>query len=210
MIPKHNFLPTKMGKKSDSSEEPIKKSVKLSDYVRNQLLTKGSDASDSEKEDTPKNVISLETEQNQLKEQFLESVRMHEIGNDGDEEFLKKRKIPKEEKENDENEYNEWSKQQEKKRPKKQVTSESKKFWTSAEEENEKFLRDYILNEGWKDKNKGRIPSYAEIIGENDEQDAEELEKMEKFETTYAYRHEHPDAKTLPSHPRNIDTSLRR
>jgi len=133
---KVNFFTEEDGEKSDSSEENQSKPVQLSDYIRNKLLADGNDSSDS---DEPPKIISLEEEQKQLKKQFWDSV--NEMEKDDNGELLKERKISKSEKENEEKEFNEWNKKQEQKHHKKSVKSEAQKFWISADDENEKFLK---------------------------------------------------------------------
>jgi len=60
-------------------------------------------------------------------------------------------------------------------------------FWTKeAEDENEEFLRRYIINEGWVDKDKGG-PTFDPL---DIDQDEETLEQQEQYERQYNFRFE--------------------
>lgn len=62
-------------------------------------------------------------------------------------------------------------------------------FWKARElDENEKFLRDYILNKRWIESND--IPTYDELIEQEDE---EALEKQDEFEAEYNFRNVHQE-----------------
>jgi len=47
------------------------------------------------------------------------------------------------------------------------------------------------LNEGWVDKEKDRVPSYDEIIQE-DEKDLDDIDNQDEFEAKYNFRFEEP------------------
>lgn len=62
-------------------------------------------------------------------------------------------------------------------------------FWKARElDENENFLRDYILNKRWIESND--IPTYDELIEQEDE---EALEKQDEFEAEYNFRNVHQE-----------------
>jgi protein KRI1 len=62
-----------------------------------------------------------------------------------------------------------------------------KKMWTDDRlPEDERFLRDYILNQRYREKDDGEFPTYEEIVGDDD--DEEEIEKQEEFECKYDFR----------------------
>jgi len=96
------------------------------------------------------------------------------------------------------------------------------RFYGQDEEldHNEKFLRNYILNEGWKDKNGGAvnrqdrgfidpreevIPELKEKLVAVDDEDSQREDEMDKFECKYNFRFEDPNAATLTSHARNAN-----
>jgi protein KRI1 len=78
------------------------------------------------------------------------------------------------------------------------------RFYGSDEklDPSERFLRNYILNEGWKDKTQMAVfddPKLKKI----DKEDDERLDEMEAYETAYNFRYEDPNAATITSHARN-------
>ncbi|ORX37669.1 hypothetical protein BD324DRAFT_622820 [Kockovaella imperatae] len=111
----------------------------------------------------------------------------------------------------------------------------SKKTKQSKQEADENFLMDYILNRGWIDRSDRHVPTYDEVVAnaeadlhddaaEDEPRNAEAgpsqpwgvLEedefddKAEEFESAYNFRYEEPGAETIHTHPRNIDTLVRR
>ena len=63
------------------------------------------------------------------------------------------------------------------------------RYWTDPNlTTDEKFLRDYVLERAWIEKDKGKIPTYDDVIAA--EGSEEELEHTEEFEKKYNFRHE--------------------
>lgn len=62
----------------------------------------------------------------------------------------------------------------------------------------DKFLRNYILNEGWKDKGAMQQEQKAKIM--DDDSDKEDVE--DRFEKSYNFRFEDPTGATITSHAR--------
>lgn len=73
----------------------------------------------------------------------------------------------------------------------------------------EQFLIDYILSRGWIEKDRKTLPSYEQIIAE-DEEDEEAVEKMEEFEEKYNFRFEQPGGDQIVTYSRHVDGSMRR
>ena len=70
----------------------------------------------------------------------------------------------------------------------------------------EAFLRDFIMNEKWKeDETKLNI-----IGGGHGSSSEEEVEEAEKFEAKYNFRFEEPDGANIVSHARRIEGTVRR
>ncbi len=73
-----------------------------------------------------------------------------------------------------------------------------RRYWSDpALDSDELFLRDYILNRGYLDKDAKRIPRYEELVGEEEEgeeeeEDEEAVERQEEFEKKYNFRFEEP------------------
>ncbi|CAH7688086.1 KRI1-like family-domain-containing protein [Phakopsora pachyrhizi] len=108
----------------------------------------------------------------------------------------------------------------------------------AIQDENEEFLRNYLLGRGWIDKEDKRIPKYAEITKSNngerksvhlspsnpnavilgqtvvdkaqgDDEDEEFVERAEEFEASYNFRFEN-SVPSISTHSRSIETSARR
>ncbi|KAJ8327029.1 hypothetical protein BDV3_000159 [Batrachochytrium dendrobatidis] len=86
------------------------------------------------------------------------------------------------------------------------------KSWNELKEtvpldKDEAFLMNYILNRQWIDKDAERMPTFDEVVEEEDEK---AVEAMEEFEHTYNFRFEEDGAAKIVYHARNIDGLLRR
>ena len=179
------------------------KPFKMKDYVRESVLKKmdteksGEDDDSGEDSDLPDGPTPHE-ELMQIKKSFAQKIEDEEDSEDDD--FLVIRGKSKDELEKEEEDFKQWEiskKATEKLNPKKLKSIDSKDllshFWSAndAEDDNDSFLRKYIINEGWIDKDRDRIPSYNEIINDDDE-DMKDIEKQEKFEEKYNFRFEEP------------------
>ncbi|GMK56597.1 hypothetical protein CspeluHIS016_0304370 [Cutaneotrichosporon spelunceum] len=107
----------------------------------------------------------------------------------------------------------------------KRAKREAKRMAKRAQAD-EDFLMDYVLNRGWIDREKKAVPTYDDIVGrergEESEEDDEDTpwgkidedeefdEKADEFETEYNFRFEEPGAATIVTHPRQIDSAVRR
>lgn len=67
----------------------------------------------------------------------------------------------------------------------------------------ERFLRNYILNEGWKDKSQMGASFEDPKLKKIDKEDEERLDDMDAYETAYNFRFEEPNAATITSYSRN-------
>ncbi|CAD7974757.1 unnamed protein product [Amoebophrya sp. A25] len=96
------------------------------------------------------------------------------------------------------------------------------KYWGAEEKlsENEKFLRDYILNEGWKDPTgkhgfsdaPGGASGRAKDQGGDDSEDSEDLAAQDEFEADYNFRYEHAglgERGEIPTYSRSVPNSVR-
>ncbi|KAF8510488.1 KRI1-like family C-terminal-domain-containing protein [Gautieria morchelliformis] len=95
-------------------------------------------------------------------------------------------------------------------------------------ETDQEFLMNYILNRGWIDRSAKRVPTYKDITqietvepeappvldeaeqegSLNDEDEFEDI--VDRFESSYNFRFEEPDAAVIPKHPRNLPSIVRR
>jgi protein KRI1 len=83
-------------------------------------------------------------------------------------------------------------------------------------DDGEKFLREYILNMGWKTKDSINGTPKTATGGETDEpsvdsdsDDEEFLDKVDEFESKYNFRFEEEGGHAIASHARRVDDSVR-
>ncbi|TEB38070.1 hypothetical protein FA13DRAFT_1785905 [Coprinellus micaceus] len=134
----------------------------------------------------------------------------------------------------DEEEDGEKRKDTKKKDKKKKDKGKARK---NKEEEDQEFLLNYILNRGWVDQSAKRVPTYHEITGDgkkkgkgkekaaetSDDESEHQGDEDEGllsdasfeslasvFEVSYNHRFEEPGADTIPSFPRQIESTIRR
>ena len=87
-------------------------------------------------------------------------------------------------------------------------------------DDGEKFLRNYILQEGWKDKGQSiklpksdrEKPLVKKVDTGIDDEDEKRGDEMDKFESKYNFRFEDPNAATITTYARegNEEETLRK
>ncbi|KAH7474205.1 Protein kri1 [Phytophthora ramorum] len=196
-------------KEVESEDEGSKKGKKkgstplyYKDLVRQQVIA--GDVSGSEDEEDSEPVQTYAQEQEQIKKDFLASLKEKdgasdeqegEQGEDLDGGLFSVRKKTEGEQKEEEEDYAAFTNKYGTKLKKGEVNPE-------------KFLEHYLSSEGWKDKT-DVVPHYDEIVKE-DEEDAEELEKAEDFEHTYNFRFEEQGGSVIQTHARRIEDTVRR
>lgn len=75
-------------------------------------------------------------------------------------------------------------------------------------DENEKFLKEFFLNEGWIDKDRNRVPSYREVVGLDE--DEEHVEEQDDFEKEYNFRFQENAGAQVMGNPRIVEGSVRK
>ncbi|EJW81406.1 hypothetical protein WUBG_07686 [Wuchereria bancrofti] len=130
-------------------------------------------------------------EEQELIKQELKAVLAKQ--NDDMEPLLRQRIKTGNEAKNEEDQYYEWLKgQKDEDLPGVEELKGLKEAWSDMNlDENEKFLRDYLLNKKYDVEGNDDVPSYEEIV--NVEKDEEELEREDEFERKYNFRYEEPD-----------------
>ncbi|XP_076609676.1 protein KRI1 homolog [Chaetodon auriga] len=223
-------------KKPSTSKTEVKP-MYLKDYERKVILEregKYEDDDDSDDEEVAKRIEraaspSYIQEQKELKESFRKFIQDSDDddeddddnnkGSEGDGSQLLTRRIKtQEEKDKEEADYVEWLKGQTELDGPEEVKDMKylRDYWNDPElDEKERFLRDYVLNKGYRDEDDDdeRIPTYDEVV-QDDVEDSEEegetfLELQDNFERRYNFRFEEPDAQQVKTYPRSIATSVR-
>ncbi|XP_074423043.1 LOW QUALITY PROTEIN: protein KRI1 homolog [Larus michahellis] len=194
----------------------------LKDYERKVVLEKEGKYVDEEDEEDEEAAAerkkrmasrSYAEEQQELKESFRAFVADSEEEEEGGgSALLRPRSRTAEEKAQEEEDYIRWLKGQggpPRSRCRTCPAGAPQQFWTDpALDPGERFLRDYILNQGYRQEEEEE----AEGASPPDSSDEGELflAKQEDFERRYNFRFEEPDAEQVKTYPRHIPTSVRR
>ncbi|XP_036337731.1 protein KRI1 homolog [Rhagoletis pomonella] len=206
--------------KQNVQKDKHSKPITLKDYERQIILDKGGkfeDDSDAEVSERPVSPTFVEEERT-LKEEFKKVMNANDSDEgEGEDAFggiFKKRNKTKEEQHKEDADYFEWlaGKKEDIEDPIKEKLKPLKSYWSSEKlPQSERFLRDFILNKGYTNAKSSDIPTYDEIVGDNQplSEDEKELEKQAEFEQKYNFRFEEPDAEFLKRYPRTIEQSVR-
>ncbi|KAI0230578.1 KRI1-like protein [Lamellibrachia satsuma] len=206
----------------EKKEKKTKKKVKpmfLKDYERKVLLERDGKLSEDESEDDDRKwqetqKSAYDKEQEELRESLMDAANKDEDDSSDSELFVPRRRTQQEQKQ-EEDEFEEWTKNQPKSKKKgKKVGTEldpEATYWDKMElTEDDKFLKNYLVNKQYLEEDEDRVPTYYEVVCEDFSEDEETLEKQETFERKYNFRFEEPDPEFIKSYPRTLAESVRR
>ncbi|KAI9208827.1 KRI1-like family C-terminal-domain-containing protein [Polychytrium aggregatum] len=196
--------------KWEEKQKEMKKSkpVKLKDYHRQRLLEGDAGSDDNDDNDASDPTMTHAEEQAHLMKAFKDAGR--QVDSDEDDGFFTLRERTEEERAKDEEDYRQFLLES-----MANDSAQGLKEWRSYIEKpsdpDEAFLLDYVLKRGWVDKDQDKIPSYGEIVNEEDlDEDEEAVDAAERFEVKHNFRFEETGASELVTHSRDIQDSLRR
>nr|XP_033332329.1 protein KRI1 homolog [Megalopta genalis] len=207
-------------RKKLSDKTKKEKALYLRDYERNIIVEREGKFSDSEDENVMKKSkekakkVTYDEEQERIKESFKDV--LHDEDED-DGAFLKPKSKSETQKQKEEADYKEWLKGQRSNiNEKEQETLKPlRDFWSNPHlDTNEKFLRDYVLNNKYLD-NEYENPDLgsSHLLHDSDEnlsEDENNIEKQEEFEHKYNFRFEEPDQEFIKRYPRTMENSMRK
>ena len=202
--------------------------VFLRDYERKMIVEREGRYSDSEDESVLKKnneeskKVTYVQEQKQLKESFKlrafddKDEEEEEEEEDGTE-LLKPKPKSDSEAQKEEAAYKEWLKGQELRINDKEQEELKplRDYWSNPDlEANEKFLRDYVLDDKYLDKEYSSVGvDDTRVVHDSDEnlsEDEKNIERQEEFEHKYNFRFEEPDQEFIKRYPRIMENSIRR
>ncbi|KAL8438723.1 hypothetical protein Efla_001271 [Eimeria flavescens] len=196
--------------REEEAKEEDAKPMKFKDVIRKTLEEEGPSAFVDEDEKLEKRKKTTrepayQEELASLKRSFLEAADAAEAEGEG---FLNLKVKGKEEEEEEETEYRQFL---DSRNACKGVDSEAvlSRFWVDGQtlDANESFLRDYILNQKWREDK--AIPAWQAEAGLNEDEDEQQLEEADAFEASYNFRFEEEGGCEIQGHPRVIAESVR-
>jgi len=206
------FKDSKNIKTNKSSKED---KVTIGDIERQVMLEKGGkfDELEDDKLRTGGD-FTYNEEMQSIKDSFKHAINDEEA----DDDILTKRNKSEKESEEEAESYKAWLAGQKSEVEDTVIENKMKglrDFWNKDDlDEGEKFLKDYLLNKRYKEKdNDDYVPSYDEIVHDSDEdlsEDEKNVTKQEEFEHKFNFRFEEPDEEFIKRYPRTIKDTLRK
>ncbi|XP_024522328.1 protein kri1 [Selaginella moellendorffii] len=179
-----------------------KKPVYLKDVVAKQALE--NPEGDEDEEDGNPPIKTYAQEQQELKDALRKSFAAAVEDDDDEEGLFTVRKKSKEELRREEE-------QAEKLRKEAPVSQKLEEYFGKDDDldEKDRFLKNYLQNQGWIDKNKDKLPSYEDVIGEVSEEE-EELDDQDRYESLLNFRFEEGGDSQVLGHSRVVEDSVRK
>jgi protein KRI1 len=161
----------------------------------------------NDEENVPINELDLPiaVQEKLAREEFIKAV--HNI-DEKDDNLLTKKIKTQEEKDKEENEYLSFIK--ERKNRTDDTSQIIEKYWLSEDvDEDEKFLRNYVLKKGWINTHTDG-QGYEDITEDIDNIDQGHLPEQAKFERKYNFRFQEPGSTVIPTYDRSMIETLRK
>ncbi|KXZ47073.1 hypothetical protein GPECTOR_38g310 [Gonium pectorale] len=229
------------GQKKDSKKKPMFLKDLIAKQASSLVLEHGPEASNSDDDDESggrkasakaRNPKVYDVEQEDLRKAFLQAAEVAD-GEGGEAELggvlkVRSKQQPSDDGDEDGKEGADGGRKKSKKGVKKESETQFQKlieayFGTEGElNPDDKFLKEYIVSKGWVDRDDDYVPSYREVVGDEDEggqqgtegvdddEDEAYLRQTDVFEATYNFRYEEPGADRIVTHPRNIEGTVRK
>lgn len=204
-------------KAKEKKKKEKEKGVFLRDYERKIILEREGHFSSSEDENNTNGKNKMPTyveEQKQLKDNIINALKEED---EDDANLLQIKQKTKDENQKEEEAYKEWLKgEQVGLDPKDQeILKPLRDYWTNPNlDSREKFLRDYILNDKYMDKESYDMNlDYNHVVHDSDEnlsEDERTIQNQEEFERKYNFRFEEPDEEFIKRYPRTMENSMRK
>ncbi|KAJ8902283.1 hypothetical protein NDN08_006690 [Rhodosorus marinus] len=204
-------------------DDDVPERLTIKDYVRKEILEKGTlaESSSSEDEDDGQQEKSnskvYDSEQKQLKDAIAEGLEEPDDDSDDSEDnFFKVKKITDEERLAEEKDYEHFALVRSRNLGKQRGEEYLLHSYLEKEttDDKERFLRDFIMNNGWLDKNKGAPPDAStydiEIDNVKVEEEEEFLDQQDAAERSHNFRFEEDKGTNIVSYSRKVDDSARR
>eukprot|EP00466_Bigelowiella_natans_P003513 jgi/Bigna1/73229/fgenesh1_pg.23_\ len=206
----------------EEEEEAVKKrkNKKKGISVKQYLVARAKDDLDNEgRDEAERRPMTKAEESAMIKKNFITLANEGDDDeDDGADDFFSKKEKSKDEIEKEEREFGAFLKEEEQRNHKKKLerlVAGSAAGETENLSKDDRFLRDFIANEWWRAKDTSNMPSYEEIMGEEEpdqpevDDDEKELEKAEAFEHAYNFRFEEKGSNEIITYPREIEESVR-